>query len=72
MLCHGVLKMQETKYDVEPNEMILSTGMKHGFKSMCDVHETIKALVHFFIHLVMYILLYKSCILNKQINKTLC
>ena len=60
MLCHGVLNMQETKYGVEPNEIILKTNMIHGFETMCDVHEATKALVYFFIHVVvMHILLYK-------------
>ena len=58
MLCHGVLNMQEKKNGLEPNEMILSIGIKHGFEAMCDVHEAIEALVHFFIHgIVMYSLL---------------
>ena len=48
MICHGVLNMQETKYGVEPNEIILKTDMIHGFEAMCDVHETIKALAHCF------------------------
>ena len=54
-----ILNMQKEKHGVEPNEMILSIGMKHGFKTKCDVHEPIEALVYFCIHVVMYILLYK-------------
>ena len=45
MLCHGVLNMQEKKNGLEPNEMILSIGIKHGFEAMCDVHEATKALL---------------------------
>jgi hypothetical protein len=45
---------------VEPNETILKTDMIHGFEAMCDIHETTKVLISFFIHaVVMYILLYK-------------
>ena len=40
--------MQETKYEVEPNEIILETSMRHGFKELCDVEEARIALVHFF------------------------
>ena len=31
MFCHGILDMQETKYGVDPNEIILSIGMISGF-----------------------------------------
>ena len=48
MFYHDILNMQETKYGVEPNESILKAGMIHGFEEMCDVHEAIVALVHFF------------------------
>ena len=48
MLCHDVLNMQEIKYGVEPNEIILSTSMRCGFEAMCDVHEATKFVVHFF------------------------
>ena len=40
--------MQETKYGVEPNEIILETSMRRGFNEMCDVHEAAIVLVHFF------------------------
>ena len=40
--------MQETKYGVDPNEIMLETSMRHGFKEMRDVHETTIALVRFF------------------------
>ena len=33
--------------------------MRRGFEAMHDVHEATKALVHFEIHVVMYIILYK-------------
>jgi hypothetical protein len=60
MFYHGILNMQETKYGLEPNEIILKIGMIHGFKEMCDVHEATIDLVHFFIDaVIMYILLYK-------------
>ena len=59
MLCYGILNLQETKYGVHLNEMILSTNMKHGFKVMCDVHEATKVLLCFLIHAIMNILLYK-------------
>ena len=48
MFCHGILNMQETKYEVEPNETILKTSMIHGFEEMCDAHEAIESLAHFF------------------------
>ena len=52
--------MQESKYGVEPNEIILETGIGRGFKEMCDVHEAKIVLVRFLIHvIVMYILLCK-------------
>ena len=47
------------KYGVDPNESILSTGMKHDFEGMCDSHEATKDLVPFLNHVVMYILPYK-------------
>ena len=39
--------------------MILSTDMTHDLNEMCNIHEATKDLVHFFTHVVMYILLYK-------------
>ena len=39
MFCHGILNMQEPKYGVEQNEIILSTTMRRGFEEMCDVYE---------------------------------
>ena len=48
MLCHGILNMQETKYGVEPNEIILKTCMIREFEEMCGIHEPTVALVHFF------------------------
>ena len=45
MHCHGILNMQETKYGVEPNEIILKIGMRHGFEEMCDIHEATIALL---------------------------
>ena len=59
MLWHGILNMQETKYGVEPKEIILKIGMIHGFEEMCDVHEVTIALIRFFHAIIMYILLYK-------------
>ena len=60
MFCHCVLNMQETNYEMDPNEIILKISMIYGFEEMYDIHEAILALVHFFIHsVVMYILLYK-------------
>ena len=32
----GILNMQETKYGVESNEIILKTSMIYGFEEMCD------------------------------------
>ena len=47
MFCHGILNIHETKYGVEPNEIILSTGMRCGFEAIYDAHETTKALICF-------------------------
>ena len=45
---------------MDPNEIILKTSAIHGFEEMCDVHESIVALVHFFYsrssHIYIYIL----------------
>ena len=72
MLCHDILNMQETKYGIETTEIILKIGMIHGFEAICDVHEAIEALVHFFIHpVVMYILLYK-CLYTYNYTLFLC
>ena len=47
MLCQGVLNMYETKYGVEPIEVILGTDMQCGFEGMFVLHESTQALVHF-------------------------
>ena len=52
MPCHGVLNMQEIKYGVKLDEMILNSGMKHGYGAMSDVHEETKVLINFVIHAV--------------------
>ena len=49
MLCHSVLHMWGTKYEVEPDENILKNGMIHEFEEMCDVHEAIIVLVRFYL-----------------------
>jgi hypothetical protein len=77
--------MQETKYGVHPREEISRDNMKHVFKRMCIVYETIVSMVHFLIYTIMYILLYINVdmlitlyfyvcrwnIKNKSIKKTL-
>ena len=46
MICHGILNIQETKYGVEPNEIILSTGKRRGFEATCVVHEATKDFIY--------------------------
>ena len=58
MIFHVILNMQEYGVDLNYDEMIFITSVQYGFARMCEVPEAVKALVHFFIHVVMYIPLY--------------
>jgi hypothetical protein len=58
VLCHDILNMQETKYEMQPIEEILRECMKHDFERMCIVYERLGAKVCFLIYTIMYILLY--------------
>jgi hypothetical protein len=58
VICHVVLNMQETKYEIQPTKEILREFMKHGFERICIVYEIFGANVCLLIYTIMHILLY--------------